>query len=138
MSHHDVAPPIRVTAAVLIDNHKVLITQRRAEDRLAGQWEFPGGKIEADETPAQCLAREIHEELNIRVAVKELLATHVHHYSDVSIELSAFRVEMVGGEIVLREHADYCWADIDTLSCFKFCEADMAFVEMIQSGEIEI
>jgi len=66
---------IRVTAGIIINNDKVLITRRAPNENFAGGWEFPGGKIEADETPEECLARELKEELNfpLRDFVQRLL-----------------------------------------------------------------
>jgi len=64
---------IRVTAGIIINNDKVLITRRAPNENFAGGWEFPGGKIEADETPEECLARELKEELNITVSVEDFV-----------------------------------------------------------------
>ncbi|MBW2433964.1 MAG: NUDIX domain-containing protein [Deltaproteobacteria bacterium] len=56
-----------VTAAILEKDGKILIARRKADDRQAGQWEFPGGTLESDETPRECLQREMREEFGIRV-----------------------------------------------------------------------
>lgn len=123
---------VKVTAAILIKNHKVLITQRGPKDRLAGQWEFPGGKIEAGETAQQCLARELLEELNINVSVGRHLGSHVHHYDHICIELIAFEVKIIGGDLKLNEHADHCWVGLNELDHFEFCAADMFLVQLLK------
>ncbi|EAX47152.1 NUDIX hydrolase [Thermosinus carboxydivorans Nor1] len=60
-----------VTAAIIINDGKVLIAQRAENQKLAGKWEFPGGKIESGETPEECLIREINEELGINIEVND-------------------------------------------------------------------
>ena len=115
---------ICVVAALIARNGKILITQRGAEDPLAGQWEFPGGKIEAGETPQQCLAREIEEELGIVVSVGAHIGTHIHHYDHISIELSGYRANILSGTPTLTEHADLRWVDWAELKRFDLCAAD--------------
>jgi len=82
---------IVVTAAVIERDGAFLLTRRLEGTHLAGRWEFPGGKLHAGETLAECLAREIREELDAGIDVgPEILAT-VHEYPDRSIELRFFR-----------------------------------------------
>jgi hypothetical protein len=73
-------PMIKVTAAILVKDRKVLIAKRKSTDKLPDKWEFPGGKIEPDETPQDCLAREMEEEFGITVSVGEFLGESVYHY----------------------------------------------------------
>jgi len=70
---------IRVAAGVITDNDKVLITRRALKENFAGGWEFPGGKIELNETPEDCLIRELKEELNIDISIDKFCteATHI-------------------------------------------------------------
>jgi 8-oxo-dGTP diphosphatase len=82
--------PIIVTAAILLNEGRVLITRRPPGGRHPGSWEFPGGKVEPPETPRECLARELAEELAITVAVGDLLARTRYSYPDLSIDLLAF------------------------------------------------
>ena len=74
-------PVIQVSAAILTHAGQVLIARRAPGDPMVGLWEFPGGKIEIDETPQQCLVRELQEELNLQVAVGEFIGVCQHQYA---------------------------------------------------------
>lgn len=81
---------IKVVAGVIIKNNKVLITRRAPKENFGGGWEFPGGKIEANETPEECLARELKEELNVNISDGKLCTEVYHIYNDISICLIAY------------------------------------------------
>lgn len=66
---------IKVTAAILENDGRILIAQRKSSDHLSGKWEFPGGKIEHGETPEECLARELKEEFDIYVTIGDFLGS---------------------------------------------------------------
>jgi 8-oxo-dGTP diphosphatase len=130
--------PIKVTAAILEKDGRILIAQRKSKGHLAGKWEFPGGKIEAGETPEECLAREINEEFGIEVSVGDFFGSNIHHYAHISIELIAFRPFWICGGIHSTDHKDYQWVTIDELGQFDFAPADRPFVEQLRRGEIEL
>jgi len=119
---------IQVTAAVMLEQQRVLIAQRQAHGWMAGKWEFPGGKIEPGETPEACLQRELQEELDILAEVGALYHRHVHAFAHVTIELITYQAAMQTGPIVLHAHQDYCWAAVSDLPTFDFCEADWPIV----------
>jgi 8-oxo-dGTP diphosphatase len=129
---------IDVTAAILVKDGKVLIAKRKSTDKLPDKWEFPGGKIEPDETPRDCLAREMVEEFGITVSVSEFLGESVYHYDHGTIRLLAYRACWCGGNFCLKDHADYYWATVNQLSDFDFAPADIPFVDSIVSGNIKI
>ena len=129
---------IDVTAAILIEDGKVLIAKRKPTDKLPDKWEFPGGKIEPDETPQDCLAREMKEEFGITVSVGEFLGESVYHYDHGPIRLLAYRACWREGNFCLKDHADYAWATVNQLSEFDFAPADIPFVDRIVSGKIKI
>jgi 8-oxo-dGTP diphosphatase len=129
---------VKVTAAILERDGKIIIAQRKSSDHLSGKWEFPGGKIEAGETPEECLARELKEEFDIDVTVGEYLGSHVHHYDHISIKLMAFRASWLSGAITMNDHKAYRWITIDELGKFDFASADVPFVEMLSTGSIKI
>lgn len=120
-----------VTAAIIKKGDKYLLTQRANHDKLALKWEFPGGKVEKDETPQECLAREIKEELNLDIEVKEKFATSVYNYGTGSIELQAYHAAIVGGEIKLIIHNDAKWVTPKVLLNFDLCPADIAIAKRI-------
>jgi 8-oxo-dGTP diphosphatase len=127
---------VKVTAAILERDGKIIIAQRKSKDHLAGKWEFPGGKIENGETPEECLARELKEEFDIEVSVGEYLGSSVFHYDHISIELMAYRTFWDGGKINSTDHKDYQWVTINQLAEYDFAPADKPFVEKLRRGSI--
>jgi 8-oxo-dGTP diphosphatase len=128
---------VKVTAAILHRDGKIIIAQRKSSDHLAGKWEFPGGKIEPGETPEECLARELKEELGIDTAVGEFLGANIHHYEHISIELMAYRTFWVGGAVSMNDHKAYEWVTVGQLAEFDFAPADMPFVNMLREGQFD-
>ena len=104
-----------VTAAILIRGDKVFIGQRKAGKRLEYLWEFPGGKLEAGETPEECLVREMREEFGIEVVVREYFGESVYRYEHGSIRLLAYLVDWMDGEISPTDHQDCRWVPFDDL-----------------------
>ena len=129
---------IKVTAAILVKDDKLLIAQRKGRDSLSNKWEFPGGKIENDETPEECLKREMKEEFGIDVSVGEFLDESVYHYDHISIRLLAYRTFWNTGEIKIKAHQSIEWVDINQIGQFDFAPADIPFVEKIRRREIAI
>ena len=118
-----------VTCAIILNpKNQILVTQRSSTMHLPLKWEFPGGKIEANETPEACLIREIKEELNIDIEIIEGLNTNDHQYPDKFIRLMPFICRQTGGEIILKEHADYKWLDRKDLLDLDWAEADVEVV----------
>jgi len=125
---------IDVTAAILIENGKVLIARRKPGASQAGMWEFPGGKVWPGETPEECLKREIREELGLDIAVGQFLGASLHADADNSIRLLAYCARIEAGAPVLNDHAEVEWVRFDELGRFTFCPADMPFVRMLKEG----
>ncbi|WP_319409949.1 (deoxy)nucleoside triphosphate pyrophosphohydrolase [uncultured Desulfosarcina sp.] len=129
---------VQVTAAIIVSNGNILIAQRQHNDRLAGLWEFPGGKIEAGETPEQCLRRELWEELEMDAVVGNYLGSSYYHYDHISIELMAYRAFWSGGPVRLFSHQDFRWVTPDQLPQFPFTPADLPFVQQLARGNINL
>jgi 8-oxo-dGTP diphosphatase len=101
------------------------------------KWEFPGGKIEPGESPAQALARELQEELAIHADIGPLIETIRHSYTPATIiELYFFRVEKWAGEIQNLIFADVRWMKRTELTELDFLEADLELVSQISAGEL--
>ena len=98
---------------------------------LGGLWEFPGGKIENCETPEECLAREIKEELNISVEVGELITSNKHKYPLGYFELFAYKVKYISGDIILNDHDEIKWVTIDEMLNFEFPPADIPIINYL-------
>lgn len=125
---------IRVTAAIIIDNGKILLTQRSSNDKLlALKWEFPGGKIEEGESEKNCLIREIKEELNLDINVKSFFFKNTHNYGEKEIELNFFICEIKKGNLKLNVHNDFCWVTKEELTKFDLAEADIPVINQIMS-----
>jgi 8-oxo-dGTP diphosphatase len=129
---------VKVTAAIIVENAKILIAKRKPTIKLANLWEFPGGKIESGETPEQCLQRELYEEFEIDVEVGEHLGTITHKYDFGAIELMAFKTRVISGEFILNDHVRVAWVAAKDLGGYEFAPADLPFVDMIKSGEVEL
>lgn len=127
-----------VTAAILAKQDKILIARRPASSHLANKWEFPGGKVEGEETPEACLARELKEELDIEAAIGAFLGESVYHYRHGSIRLLAYRAYWDGGEIDARDHDEIRWVSLAELDCYEFSPADVPFVQSLKDGTITV
>jgi 8-oxo-dGTP diphosphatase len=138
MINTDISDIVKVTAAILVKDNRILIAKRGPDDRLADKWEFPGGKIESHETPEQCLKREMKEEFDIDVSVGEYLGSSIYHYDHISIELLAFRTHWAGGEIDPKDHDEFQWISPEELVRFDFAPADRVFIEKLRNGHITI
>ena len=124
---------VRVTAAILEKDGKILIAQRKSEDDLfGGLWEFPGGKIEEGETPEECMARELKEELNIEVEVGELITSNKHKYPHGIFELLAYAVKHISGVFILHDHDEIKWVTIDEMTNFEFPPADTPIINYLK------
>ncbi|MHB8207725.1 (deoxy)nucleoside triphosphate pyrophosphohydrolase [Mucilaginibacter sp.] len=109
--------------------NEVLVTQRSSSMSLPLKWEFPGGKIEPNESPKQCIIREIKEELDIKITVKELLPASQFKYPSIVINLIPFICEHKDGVIILKEHADFKWLNRNELLDLEWADADVAIVD---------
>jgi 8-oxo-dGTP diphosphatase len=120
---------IPVTCAIIHFDDKILAVQRSEEMKLPLKWEFAGGKIESKETEIDCIKREIFEELNIQIEVKERLTPVIHQYPNFKIKLIPFIAEYVSGELELKEHSDYILANKNELIDLDWAEADLPILK---------
>ena len=124
---------IRVTAAIIESGNKILIAKRKSEDDIfGGLWEFPGGKIEAGETPEECMARELKEELEIEVKVGKLIISNKHRYPNGIFELLTYKVEHISGNFVLNDHDEVKWITIDEISNYDFPPANIPIINYLK------
>ena len=128
----------QVTAAILIKGSKILIAKRKANDRQANKWEFPGGTVEKGESPETCLKREMQEEFGIEVSVGKFLGESIFHYDHGSIKLLAYLTYLVSGKPAPKNHSEFQWVSTQQLSGYDFAPADIPFVEKMQNKEIDL
>jgi 8-oxo-dGTP diphosphatase len=124
---------IEVSAALIVQNGKLLITQRHAKAHLGGLWEFPGGKREPNETFEQCLAREIREELGIKISVGELFEEITHAYPEKTVRLKFFLCQLLQGEPQALGCAAFEWIGKLELSDYDFPAADAQLLEKLRA-----
>ncbi|MBW6491979.1 MAG: (deoxy)nucleoside triphosphate pyrophosphohydrolase [Lentimicrobium sp.] len=117
-----------VTCAIIMKEGQILTTQRSEKMKLPLKWEFPGGKIEDSETEAECLLREIKEELNIDIKLNKRLDSKIYHYHDFTINLIPYIAEYLSGEILLVEHKEFKWLKPEQLTLLDWAPADIPIV----------
>lgn len=122
---------INVVGAVLTDGTKVLAAQRGEGMSLAGMWEFPGGKIEAGETPQEALRRELEEELLCSADVGDEVETTEHEYDFGIVILTTFFGTIVGREPTLTEHSEVRWVEAAHLGELPWAPADIPAVDRV-------
>ena len=120
-----------VVAGAIIKDGKVFAAQRGKSGKTAFKWEFPGGKINPGETPEQALARELFEELSIKVQVHELIYSVVDEYDDLILHIATYRCTLISGTPTLSEHLAMQWSTKDELDKLTFSPADDPVLEKI-------
>lgn len=127
---------ILVTAGILTDGDRILVCQRKAGDRFGLKWEFPGGKVEAAETPEACLRRELAEELGIEAEIgPEVHRTDYRYPNDLTVCLLFFKVLRYAGIPANRDFERIVWARPEALPDFDFLDADREIVARLARGE---
>lgn len=127
------APPLEVAAGLVFHQGRLLIACRPEGSHLAGCWEFPGGKVEAGETFAGCLERELQEELGIRVSVGPLIERVDHAYPEKTVRLSFFACQWLGGEPRPIGCAAFRWVTAEELAQYNFPAADARLLERLRT-----
>jgi 8-oxo-dGTP diphosphatase len=127
------AKRLRVVAAVVRRGDAILITRRPDRPGKPGQWEFPGGKVEAGESEEDALRRELAEELGCDAAVGPLLLRHAHSYPELEVDLAFYACALqAAAEPRPIGVAEIAWAATGTLSRYDFLEADKAILPELE------
>ena len=101
---------VKVVAAIIEKDNKILIAQRKYGE-FAGLWEFPGGKIEPNETNIHAIIREIEEEFDVEINVNHFLTTIEHQYDTFYLIMDCFICSIKSGELTLHDHTSYKWIE---------------------------
>jgi 8-oxo-dGTP diphosphatase len=117
---------IRVVAAVIANEGRYLITQRRPAAVLPLKWEFPGGRVEAGESDAEALKREVFHRLSVQIEVAELISFVSHPYEHYVVDLHLYECRVVSGELRAVNVQDFRWVKSDEFDQYPFTPADEA------------
>ena len=123
---------ISVSAAAIVNNNKILITKRSGGD-FDGMWEFPGGKIEPNETKEETVIREIKEELDLEISVSSHLISIEYAYPNFNLEMHVYICSIISGTMVLNEHGDFAWTSKADIENYNWIPADIEVVEAIKA-----
>ena len=122
---------INVVAAIIIKDNKIFATQRGYGEFKDG-WEFPGGKVEQGEAPENAIAREIKEELDTAIEVKEYFDTVEYDYPNFHLSMKCYICTVVSGKLELLEHEAAKWLDKDSLDTVDWLPADLGLVDKLK------
>ena len=124
---------IKVVAALIKKDGKYLIARRSTgNEEVLGKWEFPGGKVEKDETEEQAIEREIKEEFEMDVKALRFLTHNVCEYPSKTIDLRLYECEYISGEFYLHDHFEYKYVDKSELLNFDLCPADISLAKYVK------
>lgn len=124
---------IHVVGAVIIEEGKILCAQRGKNMSLPLLWEFPGGKIEAGESPNEALKREIREEMHCEIEIGEQVEYTVYEYNFGIVHLTTFECKLIAGRPILTEHESIKWVEPHELPLLDWAPADIAAIEKLVS-----
>jgi 8-oxo-dGTP diphosphatase len=122
---------VEVVAAVIKKSNLFYVVQRPFKGEVGGKWEFPGGKIESNESKEEALKREIKEELDLDIKIEKFLLTSNHEYKSFKIKLHFFLCSIVEGKPILTEHINEQWVLKKDINKVDFAEADLAVLDII-------
>jgi 8-oxo-dGTP diphosphatase len=120
-----------VGAVIQNEDGKILCAKRAKHLTLGGYWEFPGGKIEENESHEQALIREIKEEMGVEIEVGELVADIYHEYPNVIVHLITYRSVLKSGILNSTDHDELVWKDVLSLNELEWAPADVPTVEKL-------
>ena len=120
-----------VVAAIIIKDDKYFIAQRNRNKHMGLSWEFPGGKVEKEETFEIALKREIKEELNIEINIKYILGEENYQDDKINVKLHYFIFSHANGEIILSEHEDSAWVTKDEFKNYNYAEGDSDIINLL-------
>lgn len=122
---------VEVSAAVIVED-SCIFAARRGRGHLKGGWEFPGGKLEAGETPEAAVLREVKEELDIEITVGELYETVEYDYPEFHLKMYCFLCRIKSGEPVLKEHDASAWFTPETLDTVEWLPANLELIRRLR------
>lgn len=128
---------IKVVAALIKNNNKVLIAKRTTGNKeVIGKWEFPGGKVEPEETEEAAIEREIKEEFELKIKANKFLTNNKCKYPNKTIDLRLYACSYIEGEFKLHDHSEYKWVNTQDLLKYDLAPADIPLAQYVKELEI--
>lgn len=128
---------VRVVAGVMKDineeKQSIIFATQRGYGEWKGFWEFPGGKMEGGETPHEALKREFMEELGIEIKIGEWITKIEYDYPTFHLSMDCFFVEIISGDLILKEHEDAKWLTKEELNSVNWLPADITLIDKIKT-----
>lgn len=126
---------ILVVAALIKKDNNVLIARRSTGDEnVLGKWEFPGGKVESNETEGHAIEREIKEEFELDIKANKYITNNVCEYPTKTVDLRLYECEYISGEFKLHDHSEYKWVNINELLNYDLALADIPLAKYITNN----
>ena len=126
---------ITVVAALIEKDGKYLIARRSTgSSDVLGKWEFPGGKVEQEETEENAIEREIKEEFEMNIKAIKFLVNNVCEYPTKTIDLRLYECKHISGEFNLHDHSEYFFVDKEDIINFDLCPADIPLAEFVKEN----
>ena len=126
---------ITVVAALIEKDNKYLIAKRSTGDpNVLGKWEFPGGKVENDESEEHAIEREIKEEFEMNIKADKFLINNICEYPTKTIDLRLYECKHLSGEFNLHDHSEYKFVDKADIINFDLCPADIQLAEFVKEN----
>lgn len=126
--------PIKVAIAIIYKDNKIFIQKRKSKGLMAGLWEFPGGKVEPDETPQKAVNREIEEEMKIKLKNIKLFQRIKYGYTKFSVDLHCFTADYESGKIKLTAATQGKWVEIEKLRDYPFPAANVRLISKLMES----
>ena len=122
---------ITVVAALIKKDDKILIAKRATGTSAYGKWEFPGGKVEPNETEEHAIEREIKEEFDMDIKAIKFITNNICEYPERTIDLRLYECKYLSGEFKLIDHLNYAWIDKAELLNYDLAKADIPLAKYI-------
>ena len=128
--------PLLVTAAIIHHNGKILIARRKANAPYPLLWEFPGGKVEKNEDPKECVVRELKEELDIDIEVKSVFDVVYYRYPEKPVLVLAYMCRWTDGIVKDLDVTEHRWVLPEQLAAFDFLPADLPLIQRLNGDSV--
>jgi 8-oxo-dGTP diphosphatase len=126
---------ITVVAALIEKDNKYLIAKRSTgETNVLGKWEFPGGKVQENESEYEAIEREIQEEFELIIKAETFIINNICEYPNKTVDLRLYRCKYMNGNFKLHDHSEYSWVDKQELLNYDLAKADIPLAKYIQEN----